>query len=78
MERSPFYREYCRIKIIDLLSNSEITNERIASESHDGHSTSFEKISVEEYEKKISSLIHTYLIDETNSKGIPLLYRGVD
>ena len=67
----------CMVRVIDLLSDGEISSGRISSEAHDGHSTSYEKTSLEEYEKKISSLINTYLTDETDSNGVPLLYRGV-
>lgn len=67
----------CMIRVTDLLSESEISNERVSSEAHDGHSTSYEKATPEEFEKKILSVIHTYLADETAANGVPLLYRGV-
>lgn len=67
----------CMVRIIDLISDSELKNENVSSFSHDGLSQTFEKTNREEFENEINNLIYIYLIDEIDEEGTPLLYKGV-
>ena len=67
----------CTKKLIDIISNADITNAKISSFSHDGLSQTFSRPSSDEYEREINKTIYDYLINEVSDDGTPLLYCGV-
>ena len=67
----------CMVKLIDIISKSDITTSEATTFSHDGLSASVSLPSSEDYKKEIRNTIHTYLSNEVSDDGIPLLYCGV-
>lgn len=58
---------------------AQIDNPVVTSFSNDGYSESYGKaLSVGDVERTTSSMIRSMLWGETDDKGIPLLYRGLD
>lgn len=70
--------ERCIVRLTELLSASDIAKDKIASWSNDGVSQSIKAVSQEEYETKAENIILEYLSKETDERGVPLLYLGVD
>lgn len=70
--------ERCIVRLTDILSASDITQEKITSWSNDGVSQSIKEVSRDEYNAKIENVILEYLSEEVDEKGVPLLYQGVD
>lgn len=67
----------CLAKLVNLYAKADIMNDNVSSYSNDGVSKSFVTISREDYEKEINATIRTYLANEVDSEGTPLLYLGV-
>lgn len=67
----------CVCKIIDLLAGADISEDKVSSWSNDGVSQSYKTVSSDEYNRKIEEVIHTYLANEVDENGTPLLYLGV-
>lgn len=68
--------KYCFVRICDIMEKADITVDRLSSWSNDGVSGSVEKTEVSEYNKKIDNIIYSYLGNETDEEGVPLLYLG--
>lgn len=67
----------CLAKLVNLYAKADIMNDNVSSYSNDGVSKSFVTLSREDYEKAIDATIRTYLANEVDSEGTPLLYLGV-
>ncbi len=67
----------CLAKLVNLYAKADVMNDNISSYSNDGVSKSFVTLSREDYEKAINATIRTYLANEVDSEGTPLLYLGV-
>lgn len=67
----------CVAKIIDILAKADITQDKVTSWNNDGVSKSVKDFSIDDYEKKIKSIIRDYLANEVDENGTPLLYLGV-
>lgn len=67
----------CLIKLVNLYAKADIMNDNVSSYSNDGVSKNFVTLSREDYEKEINATIRTYLANEVDSEGTPLLYMGV-
>jgi len=67
----------CIAKLVNLYAKADIMNDNVSSYSNDGVSKSFVTLSREDYEKAIDAAIRTYLANEVDSEGTPLLYLGV-
>ena len=64
-------------RLTDVLSENDISKEKVTSWSNDGVSESYSQVSHQDVQQKIDSLIRTYLANEVDEKGTPLLYLGV-
>lgn len=53
-------------------------NHRLSAESVDSWSRSYQVQTEEEQKAAIDALVRNYLASETDDKGVPLLYLGVD
>ena len=67
----------CIARLTDILASSDISKEKVSSYSNDGVSQSFVNRTSEDFSKSITSTIRTYLANEVDSDGVPLLYLGV-
>jgi len=67
----------CIVRLTDIMSQADIKSDKVTSWSNDGVSQSIKTVSANEYEQKISSIIHDFLINEVDDNGVPLLYLGV-
>ena len=68
----------CLGKLVNLYAKADASmNDNVSSYSNDGVSKSFVTLSREDYEKAINATIRTYLANEVDSEGTPLLYLGV-
>lgn len=68
--------KYCFARVCDIMEKADVTAERVSSWSNDGVSGTFEKAEAADYVKKADDIIYTYLSNETNDEGTPLLYMG--
>lgn len=66
----------CIVRVSQLLKESSISEKKVTSWSNDGVSETIKDITLEEYNTKIKSIIHDYLINEVDESGVPLLYLG--
>ena len=64
-------------RVADLLQSADVTQDKVASWSNDGVSESSVGVSSADYTSKINEVIYSYLINEPDESGTPLLYRGV-
>lgn len=67
----------CIARVADLLQSADVTQDNVSSWSNDGVSESYVNVSSAEYTDKINGVIYSYLINERDESGTPLLYRGV-
>jgi len=70
--------KYCAFQKIKVLEEAAMQENAPSSFNNDGVSVSFAKRSDSETNEKINQIILEYLNEETDSDGIPLLYRGVN
>ena len=68
----------CVFQLIGILEESDLQEKNPTTFNNDGVSVSFAKRSDSETKEKINQIILEYLNEETDSEGIPLLYRGVN
>ena len=68
----------CLVRLTDILSKSDVAQDKVTSWGNDGISQSVKDVSAEEYAAKADNIIREYLSDEVDEKGVPLLYLGVD
>lgn len=64
-------------RLTDIIAGSDISKERVASWSNDGVSESYQQVSQQDIQKQMDNLIRTYLANEVDENGTPLLYLGV-
>ena len=67
----------CMVRLIDLTAGGESQTHNITSFSNDGLSQSFNVMSFDERKRKNREIIRSYLINERDGNGVPLLYCGV-
>lgn len=68
----------CIARLADIISKSDITNDKVTSWNNDGVSKSIKDVSAEEYGKKINDVIFDYLSTNYDINGVSLLSLGVD
>lgn len=66
----------CIVRVCEIMSQADVSSKKITSWSNDGVSESIKEVSAEEYEAKIMSIIRSYLLNEVDDDGVPLLYLG--
>ena len=67
----------CVARLVDIMKQADVSAEKVTSWSNDGVSQNIKDVSSEDYQKKISEIIRSYLADEVDENGVPLLYLGV-
>ena len=67
----------CIVRVTDILAKHDITKDNVSSWSNDGVSESYTSHTSEEVAQTVKSIIKTYLANEVDSDGVPLLYLGV-
>ena len=63
-------------ELIQVNAKGDLSEESVTSESVSGWSKSFKDVSKEDFDKERMRLILSYLSDEYDDQGTPLLYRG--
>ena len=67
----------CMVRLTDLLADYDNPEKNVSSFSNDGLSQSYYVSNGTERAAKIRLLIKTYLINEKDANGVPLMYCGV-
>lgn len=67
----------CVARLTDIMSKSDVTENKVTSWNNDGVSKSIKDFSADDYNNKINDIIRNYLANEVGEDGTPLLYLGV-